>query len=181
MSNQKAPIRGRNASPRQPQLASQQPARSTYLWAPIQFRPKHEGIRDQGQPDGPHVFHRFSNTEKGAQSRRATRTALSKGICQLAHPHSESVKRSREQREQDGQAASRGPEGMTTRPADGTNRNNPRPAPYGVTRGVDSHHASQAKHQDTENITFNCLHQSKTSESSWPSGVPQPQHSSSAN
>ena len=79
----------------QPETATAgEPATSqeTYLRAPIQSRPKHEGIRGQGQPGRTHVLHRFSNTEKGAQSRRAARTTRSKEMCQLTHPRSESVK-----------------------------------------------------------------------------------------
>ena len=58
----------------QPETATTgEPAASqeTYLRTLIQFRPKHEGIRSQGRAGRPHVFHRFSNTEKGAKTRGA--------------------------------------------------------------------------------------------------------------
>ena len=79
----------------QPETATAgEPAASleTYLRTPIQSRPKHEGTRGQGQPGRPHAFHRFSDTEEGAQSRRATRTTRNKETCQLTHPRSGSVK-----------------------------------------------------------------------------------------
>ena len=59
---------------------------------PIQFSPEHEGIRDQGQPTGPHSFHRFTSTKRGLQAERPTSMTRNAEAQQLIHLYSDSVR-----------------------------------------------------------------------------------------